>query len=133
MPNPQTKTISLPIADIWINDDHVIWISFKKTDSHDLNDAKQVVDAHNSLANGQPCAIIADLRNIKVGADRNARTYYVSEESSRLKLAMAMVTNSSIQRMAGNVFLKLNRPPYPARIFTDTTSALKWLGIFEEK
>jgi hypothetical protein len=130
MKNQPDKSISHPIADVWIDDEDIIWIVFNSTNAHTLDDAMQVVAAHNRLADDQPRAILADLRKINVGANRRARKYYVSEEASRLKLAMAMVTRSSIQRMAGNLFLKLSKPPYPTRIFASTPEAIVWLQTF---
>ena len=132
MKNRPGNTISQHIADIWIDDEDIIWIVFNSTSTHTLDDAKQIVEAHNALADHRPRAILADLRKINVGANRSARKYYVSDEASRLKLAMAMVTSSSIQRMAGNLFLKLSKPPYPARIFPDTPEAIRWLKTFRD-
>jgi hypothetical protein len=44
---------------------------------------------------------------------------------------MAMVVGSPVQRMLGNIFLKISRPPYPSQLFADEGSALLWLKTFD--
>jgi hypothetical protein len=102
-------------------------MQFRRSETHNLEDAKEVVRVHNDLAEEQPSPVLADIRAAAVGADREARTYYTTEEAARLKTAMAMVVDSPLQRMLGNFFLRLNRPPYPTRLFADQEAALSWL------
>ena len=122
-----TSTIDTPIADLWMDDDNIIHIHFKTTDEHGIDEARVVVSAHNQLAAGQPCLVLANIQDVKVGADRAARKYYVSEESSKYKLGMAMLVQSPMQRMLGNIFVKLSRPPYPTRLFSQADKAKEWL------
>ena len=119
--------IELSVADVWGDEGGVIWMRFKPCEVHTLEDAIAVVKAHNTLAGETPAPVIADIREVSVGADRLAREYYVSEESSRLKIGMAMLVNSPLQRMLGNVFFRINRPPYPSKMFSDEGKALAWL------
>ena len=131
MKHPQTE-IPTEIADLWIDAQRIIHIRFNDNPSHGISEAKAVVEAHNQLAAGTPACVIADIRSVKVGANREARKYYVSPESAEYKTAMAMLVSSPIQRMLGNIFLKLNRPPYPTRIFNQEPEAIQWLTDFEE-
>jgi hypothetical protein len=123
----ESERIETEIANIWMGDDGIVYIHFKPTDHHGIADAKLVVDAHNRLAAGQPCPVLADIQEVKLGANREARAHYVSEESSRYKSGMAMVVSSPMQRMLGNLFFRLNRPPYPTRLFTERDEARAWL------
>ena len=123
--------IDLNVADVWINDDGVIWMRFKPCEAHTLEDAIAVVKAHNDLAGNQQVPVIADIREVSVGADRQAREYYVAEESSRLKLGMAMLVKSPMQRMLGNIFFRINRPPYPSKMFSSEEKALSWLDSLQ--
>ena len=88
--------------------------------------------AHNRLADGVRTPVLADLREVKLGANREARSHYVSDESAEFKSGMAMLVSSSMQRMVGNIFLKLNRPPYPTRLFREETAAVQWLKQLSE-
>ncbi len=133
METPSSSQIELDIADVTRGDDGIIRIIFHPTPSHDLLAAKEVVAAHNSLAEGVPCGVLADIRNVTVGADRQARQYYTTEEASYLKSAMAMVVTSPVQQMLGNIFFLLSRPPYPTRMFKSEASAVGWLRTFERE
>ena len=124
--------IELRVADVWVDQASMIRMRFKPCEVHTLEDAVAVVEAHNQLAGEQPALVIADIRDVSTGADRLAREYYVSEESSRLKLGMAMLVKSPMQRMLGNVFFRINRPPYPSKMFSDGGEAVRWLASLRE-
>jgi len=107
--------------------DRIIWLKIKPVKHHTLDDAKALVDAHNRLSEGAPCRIICDMRHATVGADAEARDYYVGPEASELKIAMAMVVSSRMQHFVGTLFLRFNRPPYPMKIFREPADAIGWL------
>jgi len=123
-------TIETSVAKVWIEADGIIRLHFKPTQQHSLNEAIQVVEAHNRLASGVPRGVIADIRHVTGGADRSAREYYVSSESARLKTGMAMLVSSPMQRMLGNIFFRINKPPYPSRMFSNEEDAIHWLQGF---
>jgi hypothetical protein len=123
-----TRVIDLPIARIWMDSDRVVHMVFKAESAHGVEEARQVVQAHDTLADGTPCPVLADITAVTAGADRAAREFYVSPEGSHSKTAMAMVTTSPFQKMLGNFFFRMNKPPYPSRMFNDAGSALSWLA-----
>jgi hypothetical protein len=122
------NTISTEIADVWIDSQRIVHIFFKESERHGIEEAQEVVRAHNQLADGVPVCVLADIRTVKVGADRAARKHYVSAESAEFKSGMAMLVSSPMQRMLGNIFLMLNQPPYPTRLFSEEEEALQWLA-----
>ena len=123
----EIKIIRTRIADVWMDSEQTTHMHFKPTNRHNIEDAREVVSAHNSLTEGVKTPVLADLRNVTTGANRQARKYYTLEESCRSKLGMAMLVQSPVQRMLGNLFVKINKPPYPTRLFSDEEEALIWL------
>ena len=119
--------IETPVADLWMDQEGIVRIRFKPTTAHGSAEASGVVKAHNELAADVPCLVLADIQDVTVGANRAARQHYVSSESSKYKLGMAMLVQSPMQRMLGNIFLRINRPPYPTRLFSREQEALQWL------
>ena len=130
---PPEDALSLANCDMWLDDIGVIRIVFKACPRHGLAEARALVAGHDSLAGGVKRGVLADLTAITTGADREARNYYVGPEASELKLGMAMITPSPFQRMLGNVFFRVNRPPYPSKMFQDEPSALAWLAGWAER
>tara|TARA_Y100001968_G_scaffold268344_1_gene258660 strand:- start:37 stop:414 length:378 start_codon:yes stop_codon:yes gene_type:complete len=118
--------IALPIADITIDSKRIIYVDYKAISEHGLEHAKQVVAACAELAGESRCPVIADITRVKVGANREARDYYASEEASVHKSAMAMVVDSVFQRLLGNLFFRINRPPYPTKMFSNRDKAEAW-------
>jgi len=128
-----SSRIALRIGNAWLGTDGIVRIEFGPTDEHTLEDGHEVVEAHDRLADqtgSTKVPVLADIRNVKVWADAQARAYYVTEEAAARKAAMAMLTSSVMQKMLGKFFFRVNRPPYPAKLFTDEQAALDWLGEF---
>ena len=119
--------IETKVADFWM-DGEIVYIKFKPTTRHSIDEAQLVVTIHNQLSNGKKTPVLADLREITTGADRKARKYYVGEKSSEFKLGMAMLVTSPFQRMLGNIFLSLGKPPYPTKLFETENEGLEWLA-----
>ena len=119
--------ISRPIANFWTDNEGIVHIHFKPVYNHGIEQARTVVDVHNQLAAGGQVCILADLQSTSSGANREARTYYTTDEASKYKKGMAMVVRTPIQKLLGTIFVGLSRPPYPTKLFTSTEDALGWL------
>jgi len=128
---PPADVLHLDNCDVWKDDEGFVRVLFKPCPRHGLAEAKAIVDAHNRLSDGRKCGVLADLSGITTGADREARNHYVSDEGSRLKLGMAMLTPKPLERMLGNVFFRMNRPPYPCRMFQTEPEAVAWLKTLQ--
>jgi len=126
------EVLALENCDVWLDDQGVVRIVFKPCPDHGLDQARAIVSAHNELSGDRKRGVLADLTGITTAADREARNYYVTPEASRLKLGMAMITPSPFQRMLGNIFFRVNKPPYPCRMFQDEPGALVWLASLEQ-
>jgi hypothetical protein len=125
----QENLVRLHVADVWM-DGPIVVIKFKCTETHTLEDAQQVVSAHNAMSEGRPRPVLVDLRQVNVGANKQARNHYASLEAGQYKSAMAMVTNSALRRTIGALFLFLSRPSYPGKMFSSETQARMWLESY---
>ena len=75
--------------------------------------------------------LLVDIRN-SPKPNRDAKEYAKSKELTDITQAMAMLVDSRTSRVIGNMFIGLNRPPYPTRLFTDETVAVEWLKRQEQ-
>ena len=91
----------------------------------DLEVAKQCVGARIEFSKGISYPCLIDMEGVK-STDSKARVY-MAKEGARLMKAGAMLTSSMYTKMLGNVFLTINKPEIPVRLFSDKATAIKWL------
>jgi len=82
------------------------------------------------MSAGKSYPMVADIRNIKT-ISLKVRSYLARPENSELLTAGAMIVKNTFQETIGNIFIFLNRPAVPARLFTDKKEAIKWLENYK--
>lgn len=92
--------------------------------------AKEMVQQRIKSFKGVSRPVLVDIRSLK-SIDAASRRYFASKEASELITAGAIYMSSPLARFAGNIFLKVDEPITPARLFTDRDEALKWLERFK--
>ncbi len=112
----------------WIEDEifHVVYNS----DLFTLQIAKQAVETRKELCGGMEYPMFADIRGIKV-TDTEVRRYLASPDSTQYLKAGALLISNQFQRVAGNFFIMVNKPPVPAKLFTSEADAFAWLQQFK--
>ena len=96
-----------------------------------LTEAQEEVDAFVPLIRehlGGRSLLLIDIRDIK-SVTRAARNVFSSELTHELGgvQGLALVMGSPLSVAIGNIYQKINRPPHPTRLFTDSEQALAWL------
>ncbi|EJF54305.1 hypothetical protein SapgrDRAFT_2649 [Saprospira grandis DSM 2844] len=66
---------------------------------------------------------LSDIRKLK-SISREVREYLKGHSTV---IAAAILVNSGLSMMVGNLFIDISRPPYLARVFRKESAALKWL------
>lgn len=91
-------------------------------------DAWEHVAILQELSGRQPRLVLADLSSPRIKpATPEARAIYSGPHSLEYVSRMAMIIRSPAGRLIGNLFLKVNAPPYPVKLFTAEPQALAWL------
>ena len=98
-----------------------------KTDI-DLEIAKQCVQSRIEFSLGVSHPTLIDLKGVR-SVSKAAREYF-SKEGVQLITAGAFLTGSPLTKMLGNIFLKINKPSIPTRLFTDEGAANEWLKTY---
>ena len=114
---------------IWIDSDGILRTQVKPHVEITIEDAREALDRMRELSAGKKHPVLVDLTSCK-GIDREARTYYAGEETAKLGLAAALLIGSPLARAIGNFFLGINKPVFPARLFTSEAEAIAWLKGF---
>ncbi|HKY34964.1 MAG TPA: STAS/SEC14 domain-containing protein [Polyangiaceae bacterium] len=114
-------------SDVFWVAERVLGIYIKGPCSLDSNDAEEMFMAFDQLGVVAPTALIADIRTLR-GVSLGLRTHMSSERAGRYMARVALVADNPLTRTLGNFFMRLNRPPFPLRIFDGEDEALRWLA-----
>lgn len=125
---PENYVYPSEMPDISIDNDGIITIDFGSiliTPSHVVHG----VEVHRKLAPNKksPVLIIGEAAlNLsgeisKVGA---------REETVGITSAVALVTQSKISKVMGNIFMTLQNNPYPTKLFDNEEDARAWLNNY---
>lgn len=121
------KEIETPYLKMWM-EDQVLHCVFNGPIDMDIQMAKICVFARIEFSNcvSYPCMI--DVTGVR-SATREAREY-MAKEGSLFVTAGALIVSSPLSKMLGNMFLSLNPPRVPTRVFSSRTKAKDWLRSY---
>jgi hypothetical protein len=97
-----------------------------------LEVAKKCVEDRLKIANGKNYPSLVNLKNV-AGEEKAARDYYSTGEGIKHLTAGAFIVDSYLPALLANIYLKINKPKVPARLFNYEESALKWLEPFKNQ
>ncbi len=116
-------------AEIWF-ENGIVHILYKPGCVLNIANIKQLVEDRIKVSNGQTSPILIDLRNL-VSSDNATRSYLATPEAEKYLCAGAMIINNELQKLLMNLYLKIDKPRLPARVFTNKEKALEWLEQFK--
>jgi hypothetical protein len=113
--------------------DDVLFFKYAPKLEMDIEIAKQIVENRLEYTNNQPMYTVIDGSNLK-STTKEARDYMTNPDGG-LKgiLAGAFLANSVVTTVIINLYLTINKPPTPAKFFSNKQDALKWINEIREK
>ena len=119
--------ITHPKFRIWLRPDGIVQLVWAPRTTVLLEDATAALEATAQLTGGRLRPLLVDMRDTGP-QDRLARAEWTSRTD--LSSAVALIVGTPLSRMMGNLFIRMNKPPFPARLFDNEASALAWLQAF---
>ncbi len=113
------------IATMWLDEDGFVHVRYKADVTMELDDVGEFGDRTLELTGGVPGWIVSDL-GLK-GATSEARTYAAGPEHAAKIAAVGAFGMNAVGRLIATVFMRLQRPPFPMRLFADEDEAKAWL------
>jgi hypothetical protein len=104
----------------------VVSINVRDAGEQTLADAKENIHALAVLAGEGRVPLCID-GTADMGMAADARKYYLSEESHRHVVAVAVVAGNMFSRVLANLFIPIQRQPVPMRLFGTEREAFAWL------
>jgi hypothetical protein len=114
-------------AELFSDQDGVSWIVVLPDVELTLEDVKNIRTRGMETYNPEkPFYVLVDMREIADISDE-ARKFVAGKESAKYHSAMALVVSSLAARIMGNVYIRMNRPERPTKMFNDIEAAHQWL------
>ena len=121
-PENETRTCVFTFADI-------ILARYRAGAEETLDDARANVALCLRRNAGGRRPLLVDLRQVKTQT-AEARAYLAGAEGLRVSQAVGLLIGSPVSRVVGNLYLGLNKPTIPTRLFTSEEEAQAWLRGF---
>lgn len=96
-----------------------------------LKDVQEYYSFTEKLTGGEKALVLLDGRSAFTITDE-ARAY-AAEQANRTRAATALIVNSAAIKIIYNLYIQIDKPQTPTRMFTDEASAIAWLKIFKGK
>ena len=121
------EKVKTEIASVFVKNENIILIEFIEYYTVEPKHLRSIQDAVLSLTNGRTVCIL-----VKAGKYGS-----ISEEAKKLDIfnsekvsAVAVLTTELHQKLLGTLYFKMNRKPYPYRLFRKEENAVNWLMEF---
>jgi hypothetical protein len=96
--------------------------------SIEVENAIQNYEAASSLTNGEKHLLLVDAQaNVYISKETRI---YSAQTKPNSPLAMALIVNSTANRLIGNFYINFNKPKVPTKLFPNEEKALRWLEEF---
>lgn len=125
-PRAGTAAVVNHRTDVFWLAEPVLGIHIKGPCSIGTEDTDEIFKAFDQLGVVAPTPLLADIRTLR-GVSLGVRVHMSSERAGHYLSRVALVADSPLTRTIGNFFMRLNRPPFPVRIFDGEVEALSWL------
>ena len=104
---------------------------YKSNLSINLEDAKEMVEERLAFQKGIDYPIVIHLNGIKTSS-KEARIYMAAEGIKGITIG-AFIARNTVERIILNFFLSIEKPPIPAKAFTNQEDAVKWINDIRTK
>ncbi|MFO0554007.1 MAG: hypothetical protein U0271_36845 [Polyangiaceae bacterium] len=122
-PPPGARIIDTGAARWWLEGPYVCNQSYVELVTADH--LRAGFRAAQELSGGRRVPLVAESGPLS-GANREARDLLAGPEAAAVFSAMGVLVRSPVARTIMNLFVRLQSPPFPLRVFTDPTAARDW-------
>lgn len=123
------KVYETRTSKVWLGEDGILRVVSLPVKDVSLADAEDNWAAVTEANQGVIRPIFGDIREVR-GISREARKFYSREDAGQLVSAIGLQISSPVSHVIGTLFLGLNKPPVPVRLFTTEVEAVEWLKGF---
>lgn len=112
-----------------LREENILHVLLKPQADVTLEAAEENHRVTRELAGDKSVLVLVDVRPAR-SITREARMSFSDPEKRANTIAQAMIVDSGISKVMGNLFIGLNKPDFPVRLFTSEDEAIDWLRGF---
>ncbi|MGZ4074004.1 MAG: DUF7793 family protein [Bacteroidia bacterium] len=117
------------ILSVELRNDGLVQVKVKGNEEIEIKNVVEVVSALEKFWQGKKFPLLIVVGEYTLPS-ADARAYIATAESDPYASAEAYVIQSFSQKLVGNVYLNLNKPARPTRLFNSEEKAIEWLKTF---
>ncbi len=121
--------IDTPYYKMWL-ENGIIYHVYKPDLIITIDIAREMVNHRLELTNATTYPVFIDVRNL-ISIKADARKHLAGPEAVKYVSAGAIYLDNYLHYLTGMVFLKIDTPAIPSRLFTGKEKALRWLEMFK--
>jgi phage anti-repressor protein len=125
IPPKNIKVIDFPTSIIWFDEEGILYSIAKKAPPQTLEEAKKTMEVFREIIGGKKVCMLSDNTD-SPSVNKEMRDYF-AEVIPEVAKAIAIISRSSVGRMAANLFFSLKKQPYPIKFFESEEEARIWL------
>jgi hypothetical protein len=110
----------------YLFEDGIMHVTWHQGIVINLDVAKEMVEERIQLCKGKTTLVFVDINGLAT-IDTVSRKFFAGERAIVGLTAGALLVGSLISKLAGNIYITVDKPRLPIRLFTDKTKAIKWL------
>ena len=123
------KLVETQTAKIWLDEDGILYMEVLPKVVLTLSAVVENTDVVQRLAQGKRKPVFIDITRL-AGITPDARNFSAGEGVNDVLTALAILIGSPLARAIGNLWLGINKPIFPSRLFTSKEDAIEWLRGF---
>ncbi len=121
--------IRTSVTEMFLDDDGILRIRVIKGAVITLEKMREHLAASSKLLGGKKALTLID-GSAQFSMTTEASKLLASKEGSENRIAAAFVTNSFLNKIWFNFYLKFNKPVIPTKMFNSEENAILWLKSF---
>ena len=120
------REVTTRVMRTWLGEDGILRTVILPGYEIDAKAAEEIWKVHQEILGSRALYSFVDARRLSF-ASCEARAVVRRRQRQRDIRALAVVVGSPVSRLIGSFFLKLDKPVFPTRLFTDEADAIAWL------
>jgi hypothetical protein len=124
-PPPGTSYLETPLTTMWFEKKDLFCSVTKKGSLLNMEGLQQTFEYIRAHAGEKKVCWLGDVTDAPP-ANKAVREY-AAKETPHVVKALALITNSTFSRLLAELFMLVQKPPYPVKLFSNEESGRQWL------